>query len=150
MSQRRTIVVQGPLAYGMRRLKAATRGESGINLVTLPQLAAELAGGFLHLAPNEAIETLIKERLVAGGFEDLEDVHDLPGMTRAVTATLRKIWHADLALRRSRHAGKARVKDLITIEEHLERRLPAGALIAPVCATQLLAGSSTLQKCWDR
>jgi hypothetical protein len=101
MSQRRTIVVQGTLAYGMRRLQAATRGESGINLVTLPQLAAELAGGFLHLAPNEAIETLIKERLVAGGFQDLEDVRDLPGMTRAVTATLR-CSHPACATRRLR------------------------------------------------
>src|SRR4029078_8762837 len=73
----------------------------------------------------------IKQRLAVGEFEDLEEVRDLPGMTRAVMSVLRKVWHADFDLREGEHAGKARVKDLIAMEDHVRASLPAGALLAP-------------------
>ena len=43
---RRTVVVEGPLAFRMRRLAAARNAEAGLQIMTLPALAACLAGGF--------------------------------------------------------------------------------------------------------
>jgi len=42
---RRTVVVEGPLAFGMKRVAAARSMEAGLRIMTLPQLAARLAGG---------------------------------------------------------------------------------------------------------
>ena len=40
---RRTVIVEGPLAFRMRRIAAARQGEAGVQIMTLPQLAARLA-----------------------------------------------------------------------------------------------------------
>lgn len=45
----RTIVVDGPLALQMRRLEAARAGEVGLQIFTLAQLAAHIAGGLRGL-----------------------------------------------------------------------------------------------------
>jgi hypothetical protein len=37
----------------MRRIAAARRGESGVQIMTLPQLAARLAGGFTRPARSQ-------------------------------------------------------------------------------------------------
>lgn len=129
MMQRRTVIVQGTLAYGMRRLQAARTNQSGLHIVTLPQLAAGLAGGFLHVASDDVIEPAIKSGLAAGGFQDLENVRELPGMTRAVARTLRKAWDADLSLRGAPYAGNSRVVDLVAIEDYVRERLPHGTLL---------------------
>jgi len=39
---RRTIVVEGPLAFRMRRLAAAQHHEAGVDIITLPLVAARL------------------------------------------------------------------------------------------------------------
>jgi hypothetical protein len=70
--QRRTAVIQGALAYGMRRIAAARAGETGLQIMTVPQVAARLAGGFLHPATGEIIEPAIRTALDEGGFQDLE------------------------------------------------------------------------------
>jgi hypothetical protein len=44
--KRRTVIVEGPLAFRMRRLPAARRLEAGVQIVTLPLLADHLAGDF--------------------------------------------------------------------------------------------------------
>jgi hypothetical protein len=43
---RRLIVVDGPLAWRMRRFQAAQANEVGLEVLTLPLLASRLAGGF--------------------------------------------------------------------------------------------------------
>lgn len=96
--KRRTIVVEGPLAFGMRRIVAARRGETGVQILTMPQLAARLAGGFTQPARSEDLDPAIRAALEAGGFAELENIRQLPGMIRAVARTLAKIWQADLSL----------------------------------------------------
>ncbi len=44
--KRCTVVVDGPLAFRMRRLAAARDRDLGLEIFTLPLLAARLAGGF--------------------------------------------------------------------------------------------------------
>src|SRR5215211_2138608 len=114
--QRHTSVVQGALAYGMRRALAARAGECGLQIVNASQLAARLAGGFLHLATAEEVEPAIREALDKGGFQELESVRHLPGMTRAIAKALRKAWYADLRLEDQEPGTRARVADLIRIE----------------------------------
>ena len=96
--KRRTVIVEGPLAFRMRRVDAARRSEAGIQIMTLPQLAGRLAGGFARPARSEDLDPAIREALEAGGFADLENIRSLPGMTRSVAWTLARVWNADVVL----------------------------------------------------
>jgi hypothetical protein len=124
---RRTVIVEGPLAFRMNRIAAARRGECGVQIATLPLLAARLAGGFTRPARSQDLEPAIRTALAAGGFRELERMRQLPGMTRSITLTLTKIWHSDLPLENlPSHAG--RVADLLLIEQRVRTSLPAGVL----------------------
>ncbi|MGY3610821.1 MULTISPECIES: hypothetical protein [unclassified Bradyrhizobium] len=125
--KRRTIIVEGPLAFRMRRIVAARRAEAGVQIMTLPQLAARLAGGFARPARSQDFDPVIRMALEAGGFVDLESIRELPGMTRSVAWTLSRAWNADFALT-DRVDGSARLQDLARIESHVRAHLPAGIL----------------------
>ena len=124
---RRTIIVDGPLAYRMRRIAAARGGEVGVQIVTLPLLAARLVGGFTRPARAQDLDPAIRTALEAGGFAEIESIRGLPGMTRSVARTLTKVWQADLSLA-DRAGRSARLADLAVVEERVRANLPAGAL----------------------
>lgn len=124
---RRTVIVEGPLAFRMKRLVAARQGEAGVQIMTLPQLAARLAGGFTRPARSEDLDPVIRSALEAGGFGELEGIRNLPGMTRSVAWTLTRLWNADFALADHAHES-ARLQDLMTIEARVRESLPAGVL----------------------
>jgi hypothetical protein len=124
---RRTVVVEGPLAFRMRRIAAARQGEAGVQIMTLPQLAARLAGGFIRPARSQDLDPAIRAALEAGGFADLERIRELPGMRRSVGWTLTRVWNADFALADRAH-DCARLQDLVTIEARVRANLPAGVL----------------------
>src|SRR5438105_4658464 len=126
LANRRTVVVQGPLAFRMRRLAAADQSALGINLTTLPLLAARLAGGFLRPAQSEDLEPAIKTALDAGGFVELEPLRALPGMTRAAARTLKKVWDADVRLD---GIAVPRLADLALLERRVRDMLQAGAVV---------------------
>src|SRR3954471_13596022 len=98
LMQRRTIIVQGPLAFRMRRLEAAHHAEAGLQIMTLPQLAARLAGGFVRPATPQELAPAIQTAIEHGEFNELGKMVLLPGLRRALLATLGKIWDADLDL----------------------------------------------------
>lgn len=125
--KRRTIVVEGPLAFRMRRIVAVRRAEVGIQIMTLPQLAARLAGGFVRPARSHDLDPAIRTALEAGGFSDLESIRELPGMTRSVAWTLTRVWDADFSLA-NRADGSARLLDLARIESDVRTHLPPGVL----------------------
>jgi hypothetical protein len=124
---RRTVIVDGPLAFRMRRLAAARDAEAGLQIMTLPALAARLAGGFLRPAGPQELEPAIRSAIGPGGFADLDRMRTLPGMTRALLATLGKAWDADLDLQALAGDG-VRLADLALIEQRVHTALPAGAL----------------------
>src|SRR6266446_5746083 len=72
--KRRTTVVEGPLAFRMRRSAAAHNRELGLEILTLPQLAARLAGGFNHLAERAVLFNAINAALAEDGYSELESV----------------------------------------------------------------------------
>src|SRR5260370_8054660 len=89
-----TVVVDGPLALRMRRLDAAREGATGRQILTLPLLAARLAGGFIVPATQEVLYPAIRQALEAGGYEDIARVSQLPGMPAALLSALRDWWDA--------------------------------------------------------
>lgn len=127
MTTRRTIVIEGPLAFRMRGIEAARSCEAGLQIMTLPQLAGRLAGGFIRPARSEDLDPAIRQALEMGGFADLENIRGLPGMTRSVAWTLTRVWNADVALAK-RVNDNARLKDITTIEARVRANLPKGVL----------------------
>ena len=104
--KRRVIIVDGPLALGMRRFWAAKANEVGCDILTLPLLAARLAGGFRRAADREMLSTAVATALRGDGYSQIEEVKDLPGMVRASMQTLDRAWDSDLDLRLLRqHPG---------------------------------------------
>jgi hypothetical protein len=124
---RRTVIVEGPLALNMRRIAAAREAEAGVQIMSLPQLAARLTGGFTRPARSEDLDPAIQSALEAGGFAELESIRSLPGMTRSVAWTLTRLWDADYTLGDRVHET-ARLRDLMTIDARVRACLPTGVL----------------------
>jgi hypothetical protein len=72
-------VVEGPLAFQMRRFTATQAIDCGLQILNLPQVAASLAGGFAAPASADQVEPAIQEALDEGGFDELERMRHLPG-----------------------------------------------------------------------
>ena len=125
----RTTVIEGSLAFQMRRAAAARANECGLQIMTLPQLAARLAGGFTVPVSTEQLDLAIQRALDDGDFVELESVRTLPGMTRAVAGSLRKVWNADVELLETNGPGKLRIGELALIEERVRNHLPKAMLI---------------------
>jgi PD-(D/E)XK nuclease superfamily len=125
--KRRTIVVEGPLAFRTKRVDAAQRAESGLQISTLPLLAARLTGGFTRPVRSQDLDPAIRAALDDGGFAELEGVRQLPGAARSIAWTLAKVWQVDLALERLTNRS-VRLADLAEIERRVRANLPAGVL----------------------
>ena len=79
-----SVLVQGRLAFAMRRAAAARGHELGLQIMTPSLLAARLAGGLLRPASRESIEIGIRTALMQPGLlENIAAISDLPGTTRA-------------------------------------------------------------------
>lgn len=131
--QFRTVVVDGPLALRMARLEAARAGAVGYQIVSLPQLAARLAGGFMRPAQREELEPALAE----GGFAELTPLQSLPGTVRALARTFERLWSAGVELG---SAGSApRVLDLALIERRVRDRLGPAVLTPPDLAAAATA-----------
>lgn len=139
--QRRTVIVEGPLAFRMRRLAAARNKEIGLQIMTLPLVAAHLAGGFIRPAGPEHLEPAIRVAIEEGGFAELEQIRRLPGMIRALLSTVGKVWEADIDL--TELANKSnRTADLALIETRVHAALQPGVLTPRKLRDAALTNSS--------
>jgi hypothetical protein len=120
-AKRKTVVLQGPLAFRMQRLAAADQGTVGLQFTTMPLLAARLAGGFFRPAHSEDLESALQTALKAGGFAQIEPLCALPGMARAAARTLRRVWDADVDLETF---CSPRLADLALLERRVRECLP--------------------------
>lgn len=125
----RTVVVDGPLALRMARLEAARAGAVGHQIMSLPQLAARLAGGFMRPAQREELEPALAEALAQGGFAELTPLQSLPGTVRALARTFERLWSAGVDLGSA--GPPPRVSDLVLIERRVRDRLGPGVLTPP-------------------
>jgi hypothetical protein len=125
---RTTFVVDGPLALRSQRLAAARDSAIGRDILTLPLLAARLAGGFIAPVSTDVLFPAIQAALAAGGFNDIAGVAGLPGMPRAVLHALDAAWRADIDLTSLPH-DSGRLADLRLIEERIREGLSAARLL---------------------
>jgi PD-(D/E)XK nuclease superfamily len=123
-----SVVVDGPLALRMQRLDAAREGATGRQILTLPLLAARLAGGFIAPASQEILYPAIRHALDAGGYEDIGKVSELPGMPSAVLSALRSWWDAGIP---KGIPDNFRLRDFTLLERRVRETLPRGALAPP-------------------
>jgi hypothetical protein len=105
----------------MARVNAARAGAHGIQILTMGQMVARLAGGFLAPIDSESLRDAVREALLETDLGELESIKTLPGMVRAAVSTLDKVWRADIDLSSSSHP---RLKALAALEENVLRRLP--------------------------
>jgi hypothetical protein len=127
-----SVLVQGRLAFAMRRAAAARDHELGLQIMTPSLLAARMAGGLLRAASRESIETGIRAALMQPGLlEDIGPISELPGTTRAVLRSLRNVWRSGFDLRSDPHAAQPRIKDLARIEDAVRLHLQPGECLLP-------------------
>jgi len=140
----RTRVVDGPLALKTRRLEAARRGEAGLQIVTVAQLAAHLAGGFVRPAASADLEIAVRGALAAGGFAEIGPLAGLPGMVRASVRTLDRLWRAGVVA--ADHAGgRPRLADLALLDARVRETL--GSALGP---SDLVAAALTRRALFAR
>src|SRR5258708_39474263 len=85
-------------------------------------------------AEQSLLYPAIQNALDDGGFVELEQVRHLPGMTRAVLRTFRKIWAADFDLAAAGGAGNRRIAEMSLLEARLGSKLSPGCEGGPSTA----------------
>ncbi|MCP3393904.1 PD-(D/E)XK nuclease family protein [Bradyrhizobium sp. CCGB12] len=93
-----------------------------MQVLTMGQLVARLAGGLLRPVDSDVLVQTAREALSAVDMGELEPIKDLPGMPSAVAGTLDKVWRAGVRLAES---GHPRLAALARLEEEIVGRLPA-------------------------
>lgn len=127
-----TALIGGRLAYVMRQDAAARANEFALQILTVPQLAARLAGGLKRPASLASIEAGIVTALARPDHpQELDAVYDKPGMTRALVRTLQNVWRAGFDLRATRYADRIRVRDLASIEDVIREKLEPSEYLLP-------------------
>jgi len=99
--------------------------------MTPAQAAARLAGGFFqpieHDSLNDALRAVLADRSIDLG--ELAPIRDLPGMVRAASRTLQRVWNAGIDLkRRLAEHDDSRLAALVRLEKAVVARLPAAML----------------------
>lgn len=126
---RRTVVVANRLAARVMLDSLAVEGSVGHVVLTLPGLAARLAGGFVRLASAAEVRSAL-QRTRGVELTTLGNVATLPGFAGATARTLSAVWHAGLQLEERAHAAP-RWAELRALELHVAGSLPPGALLPP-------------------
>lgn len=129
---RQTIVVHNRNARRTYRTQAAIDDQQGLQLYTMEQLAARLAGGFLQPIDGDELNAAVAAALVTP-LGDLDAIKALPGFQRAAAATLAQAWAAGLDLTEEMAAtsdgtAAARLGSLATLETEVLKHLPENQL----------------------
>lgn len=127
---RRTVVVGSELACRMRRYEAAVACAHGTQILSVCQMAARLAGGFIEPVRREALLDGLWTALAVPGYGDLDAVRELPGTVRAASASLSKAWAAGFRIADLRTHG-GRLAAMARLEETVLAALPARMLPPP-------------------
>ena len=122
---RRTVVAPDRFAIRERRLTAARKKEHGLQVLTLEQLAARMAGGLLRPVDDETLRAVVQAALPETTLGELDALKALPGMVGACVDTLKKVWRAgvDLQTRQDQHP---RLAALAVLERAVLVHLPPG------------------------
>ncbi len=93
----KTLVVHNRYAWRCHRTRAALDAAQGILLLTIDQLAARLAGGFVRPVDSDALKVAVGAAVMQQ-LGELDAIKQLPGFQRAAANTLAKAWTSGLSL----------------------------------------------------
>ncbi len=136
--QRRTIITLGRLAMRELRLQAAREASTNLQILTMEQFAARLAGGFVRAIDKDTLRAAILRVLAKTDIGELEAIKSLPGFARAAADTLSKAWLAgiDLEHRQSEHP---RIAAIASLQKAVLCELPPNVLNHTELASRALA-----------
>lgn len=125
--RRSTLIVHGRLAMRGARLRAASGGAHGLQIMSFEQAAVRLAGGFTRPIDDETLRETIQAVLPHTGMGELDGIKTLPGMVGAAADSLHKAWRAgiDLSVRASDHP---RLEAIARLEVVVLAQLPDGMM----------------------
>jgi hypothetical protein len=124
---RETLIINSRLAWSCARRDAAQRGRHGLNVLSIEQLAARLAGGFLQPMDSDALKSAVAKSLDID-LGELNAIKALPGFSRAAAATLGRAWLAGIDLNKvgiSRESSAfRRIEAMIRLEAEVLEHIP--------------------------
>jgi hypothetical protein len=129
---RKTVLIHTRHAWRNHRTQAAFNAIHGLQIFTIEQLAARMAGGFLQPIDPDALNTAVSNAL-SKPLGELDNIKELPGFQRAAAATLSKLWLAGLDLNHELKAAtepavRLRLEALIALEHLVLECLPKNQL----------------------
>ena len=129
---RKTLIVHNRHALRTYRTRAALDAEQGLQMFTIEQLAARLAGGFLQPIDPDDFNAAVGAAL-AVPMGELDAIKTLPGFQRAAAASLSKAWTVGVNLVEESESvtdptAKARLSSLAILEREVLARLPKNQL----------------------
>lgn len=129
---RKTLVVHSRYAWHTHRTRTAFDKAHDVIVLTIEQLAARLAGGFLRPIDPDRLKAVIgvATQLRLG---ELDAIKNLPGFQRAAARTLTTAWSAGLSLdeeirQATDPAAQARMASLAILEREVLVQLPKNQL----------------------
>lgn len=122
---RHTLVVPDRLALRAQRLSAARAQRQGLQVMTIDQMAARLAGGFLHPIDADSLRAAIQVVLPLTSLGELDAIKPLPGMVNAAAKSLEKVWRAGIDLQ-ARSGKHVRLSAMAELERAVLAQLPSG------------------------
>ena len=130
---RETIIIHSRLAWRQARGAAAIARQHGVQALSVEQLAARLAGGFLQPIDPDALKAAIA-KAVSADLGELNGIKGLPGFARAAAATLSKAWAAGVEFKgglvTEGAIGASRLESIARLETEILRHLP-GSMLRP-------------------
>ena len=126
-AHRRTIITFGRLAMRKFRLEAARERTQGLQIMSIEQFAARLAGGFLLPIDKDRLRDAIRIALPQTDLGELESIKELPGFVRAAADTLGKAWLSGIDLK-ARSSEHPRIAAIASLEQAILEELPANLL----------------------
>ena len=128
----KTLVVHNRYAWRSYRTHAAIDGSHGLVLLTIEQLAARLAGGFLVPVDSDDLKAAVATA-TDQPLGEFDGIKELPGFQRAAATSLSRAWTAGLSLREEADSAvdpnaRARLASLAVLEKEVLSQLPGNQL----------------------
>ena len=128
----KTLVVHNRHAWRCHRTQAALDAAQGLLPLTIEQLTARLAGGFVRPVDSDAFKAAVGVA-VTQPLGELDAIKQLPGFQRAAANTLAKAWSAGLSLDEEAASAtdtgtKVRLAALAALETGVLAHLPKNQL----------------------
>lgn len=123
---RETRVVVGRLAVRSEQLEIARSQMLGVDVTTIENLSARLAGGFLSVVTMTQLRRVVSEVVPKTDLGELNSIKSLPGFPSAASSALMRVWRSGIDI--SEFSGSDRIDAIAALDEAVRAVLPSGSL----------------------